>query len=587
MTQHHIEANRAGLWNTLWQREGAGSWRGTALATVYERIAQLVQRGSKVIDIGGGVGQLAAKLREDCAADVTVADHSDAAIEIANRCGIRAIFVDLEKPWGAPHPTDVMVATEVAEHLSDESRDRLFRNAHDCESAIISIPNNRLGPDEEPQHAIKWTAVDFLTALRAVWGPRCRVEVLGGYLLGVCGKLAEKGFRMSLCLPVRDEAADLGKTLASFRGVADEIIVGVDPRTVDNTREVAAEYADQVFDLESPQGPPDEWQGETGCHFSWCRNQCIERCTGDWIFMTEGHEHLGQGVDELLRLDRILSDAGMSYATVVFVLRTGQGQQWGFPWLFRNTPSIRFKRPVHNILGYPEDSACAFLAQVKTVHDRDHGRAKQRDVQRRTQNRKSLFDDWRTRGSLDSLFYYAQEWRHIDDRKAIENYERYLVESNNGVVKYGARLVIARYYMTRERDPNDAEAFRNDMEIARSQLLQCAGDDWSRTEHWLWLGDVSYNEGKLEQAYRFYRYCATTIGAPPPTLWWIDLSNYSYLPAQRLAMVCGELGRLTEALHWAEKTVDLMRSDDAPREAIDEAEQNVRIISEAINATQN
>ena len=56
--------NSAEAWDKLWAHEGKTSWRGSAMREVYERIASLLpKKGVKVIDIGGGVGILAEKLK--------------------------------------------------------------------------------------------------------------------------------------------------------------------------------------------------------------------------------------------------------------------------------------------------------------------------------------------------------------------------------------------------------------------------------------------------------------------------------------------------------------------------------------------
>ena len=113
--------------------------------------------------------------------------------------------------------------------------------------------------------------------------------------------------------------------------------------------------------------------------------------------------------------------------------------------------------------------------------------------------------------------------------------------------------------------------------------MGCLEEDWSRTEHWIWLGDIALTEGNYEQAYRFYMYSATTIGDAPFTMWWIDLCYYSYVPAQRLAMVCGELGRPDEALAWAKKARELL-PPDSPAGAFEEADNNIKLLQEAIDA---
>ena len=192
------------------------------------------------------------------------------------------------------------------------------------------------------------------------------MEVYGPYLLGIVGPAAKKQVTLSMTLPVRDEARDLEKVLASFRGVADEIVVGVDPRSVDRTREIAEEYADVVFDLTELRGPPEERVPEGGFHFSHARNQCLDRCTSDWIFMTEGHERLISGLDTLLELGSVMPED----AQVGYVWRRGASQQWGYPWLYKRECGFRYERAIHNELRYPADTNVVQLPQVVTLHER-------------------------------------------------------------------------------------------------------------------------------------------------------------------------------------------------------------------------
>lgn len=583
-------ANAPDLWDKHWTEEGDETWRAEALKEVYHRILQLAgaircDDSVQVVDIGGGRGILAQKLSESQKFRCIVVDHSGEALRSASEKGLVTICTDLEGEHEPAIPeAGLYLCTEVMEHLSAGARERLLARMASGTSALISIPNNRLGPDEEPQHTIKFTAIQFKRALQEHW-EHVRVEVMGPYLLGVCGLMARKTFKLSATLPVRDEGRDLEPTLASLRGIADELVVGIDPRTKDDTWAVAEEYADKVFFLENPMGPPTGhtqrsckacgeekcklYMGENGINFAWVRNQCTAQCSHEWIFMTEGHERLVSGRDFLLHIDDVVP----KQARVGFVMRQGNGQQWAFPWLYRKADDIFWKRPVHNVLDFPEGTYAVMAPQVRTLHERHHERGAERAVQRRAQNRLQLMDDWHTEKNINSLFYLGQEWREMDPARAVQRLDQFLAVSNNGVQKYQARLILAKECM---------RAGKN--EDARQYLLGCTGDDWTRTEHWVWLGDLAFNAGEYEKAYKFYMYSATTVGDAPMTMWWIDLCYYSYVPAQRLAMVCGELGRVEESLAWAQRVRELLPSD-SPAEAFEEADRNIMVLQEATDAS--
>lgn len=583
--------NSPEVWDSLWSDEGEDSWRNEVLAPVYDRIVGLVPAGAKVVDVGGGSGTLA-KLLQEAGHEVEVWEHSDAAIALCRGRGVPARKVDLladELP--DPGPGTIFVSTECLEHLGDWARLRILNLASKTGGmAFFSVPNDRLGPDEEPQHAVKFTALGFKRYLGSVF-ENVRVECLGKpamlpkgqfpsdrgqpcYLLGVCG--FRKGFRMSMTMPVRDEAADIERVLASFRGPCDEIVIGVDPRTKDDTWAICEKYADVVFELTELRGPPGEEVPEGGIHFSHARNQCIDRCTGDWIFMTEGHEHLGEGQDVLLLLDRVVPDA----AKIGFVLRTSNGQQWGFPWVFRRDPRIRFKRATHNVLDYPDGTYVVHLKGVKTVHDRVHERDVARHNQRKVQNRLTLMQDWSVNRNANSLYYLGTEWREFSELKAIEYLREYLaLERSNGSMRYQTRLILAKQLATYTTD--DPKVKAEFMAEAREVLMGCTGDDWVRTDHWIWLGDLAYDQERYDEALQFYLYGASRVSDPPFTIWWIELSFYSYIPCQRLAMTYSSLGRYHEALLWADRVTELLPEDSTP-EMIQESRTNSATLREAL-----
>lgn len=576
------KANSVDIWDKLWSEEGEDSWRKEAMSRTYNRITRLmgdsdgIGPGAMVVDLGGGVGFLAKKLNAKNF-HVTVVDHSLSALEVCKMEGIAIQPLDLiEAPAGWDIPEGgVVIATECIEHFPEDVRAAMLRKAQQRSSrSFFSVPNNRLGPDEEPQHTIKWTAIEFKRYLEFFWGKgHVRIEALGPYLLGVCTKEA-KPFSMSVCFPARDEAADIEACLASFMGVADQMVIGIDPRTEDDTFAIAEQYADEVFYLEDPQGLTQEDPApDGGVHFAWIRNQCADRCTGDWIFMTEAHERLWSGEDTLLNMQVVPEKANVG-----FVFRNGghkgRRERWAFPWIYRNG-TAKFKRNTHNVLDYPAGTYCIRLPQVNTLHERHEDAELARKNQRKIQNRITLLDDWLVNDNTNSLFYLAQELRGINelsDSKSIQRFEQFLASNNgNGEARYQSRLMLAKLYIKIE-----------DHKSARETLMAAAEDDWSRVEHWIWLGDLAYESGQIEQAYQFYMYAGTRIENLPFTLWWIDMAMYGFIPAQRLAMTCADLGMLSGSLHWAQRVLELL-PDDAPSGAFEEAEKNIKLLKDTLN----
>lgn len=572
-----VDPNAPEAWAGIWAAQRTRDWRMHAMLNVYNRIATLMPKAAHVVDLGGGVGDLAVLLKSETRS-VEVWEHNTPAIEECVLRGVPARLVDLNS---REYPSIdvqgdkpvVFVGTEMLEHLEDGTMDYLLSTAGHVGKAFFSVPNWVLPPEVEPQHKRMFSAISFKRELERYF-KNVRVECIDRapvgeqqtihhyYLLGICG--FPKTCSLSVTFPARNEAADIERTLASFRGAADEMVIGIDPRSTDETEEIARRYAEQVFILDDPKGRGEEKAAEV--HFADIRNQCIEHCSSEWIFMTEAHERLGKGLDTLLNLDRLPKGTKL-----VFVFRTGQGQRWGFPWLIKNDPEIRYKRTTHNVVDYPEGTPAVRMSSIVTIHERSKDNAEARKVQRKVQNRKALFEDWLANDNEQSLYYFASELRDFSSDKAVERLEQLLNRpSKMGAMRYQARLVLAKEYMR-----------RGEMGEARRVLLGCAGEDWSRGEHWLWLGDLAFDAGQLEEALQWYRYIGTMSGEPPWTIWWIDIDDYGHLGAQRLAMCYAALNRGPEALHWAKKALEML-PEEAPAAAREECERNIAHLEKAL-----
>ena len=111
----------------------------------------------EVLELGCGVGVLAGKLQE-FGNSVTGLDISEAAIaQLPNEVkGVVSVLPNIPFPDDS---FDVVVATEVLEHLDDDNAcvEEVVRVLRPGGRAYFAVPNNCLGPDEEPEHLRKYT----------------------------------------------------------------------------------------------------------------------------------------------------------------------------------------------------------------------------------------------------------------------------------------------------------------------------------------------------------------------------------------------------------------------------------------------
>lgn len=581
----HDDPNSQKNWDAIWAAEGEDTWR--TYPVMYGRIVQLVPTKSRVLDLGCGVGKLLDRLKEERDCTTFGVDISPVACAMALMRGhSTAAFTLTEASAGTiPFQTyDCTVAVEFLEHLETPVIEALL-NAMKGSQAIFAVPNNCLGPDVEPQHKQQWTALEFKRLLQRFF-PTVRVECVDDgapRLIGVCGFPA-KPYKLAFTMPVKNEGDDIERVLKSFRGACDVMVIGVDDQSTDATEAIAKQYADVVI--------PFTWEN----NFSKARNVCIDECRkhldgpGDWIFMSEGHEHLEAGIDELLNLDQVPRSVH-----VVEVRREDRDHAWMFPWLFRNRDEIRFENPVHNVLVWNEEKAqSAQIPAIRTWHTRSHANASARVEQRRKMNRQELIKRLAENPGDDrSCYYLANEWRRDDPNRAIELYKRYLaMPGKNLPERYQARLSLTECLIKQVQEAADKlktgvdaatekqlrKAQQEGLTEVYNTLIVASADDWSRNEHWLYLGDLCFQQpDRLEQALRFYELAATSIGRAPLTFMWVEKSNYSWTPAMKLVTTYAAAGMLEEALHWCDRVKELL-PEWAVKEAHDEVEAHRQAI---------
>jgi len=106
---------------------------------------------------------------------------------------------------------------------------------------------------------------------------------------------------VSLCMIVRNEAQQLGECLTPIAALFDEVVI-VDTGSRDETKRVAAQFTDRVFDF--------AWCDD----FSAARNESLRLTRGDWIFWLDADDRISpEGAAGLGSLLGTLDDAPRAY----------------------------------------------------------------------------------------------------------------------------------------------------------------------------------------------------------------------------------------------------------------------------------
>ena len=91
---------------------------------------------------------------------------------------------------------------------------------------------------------------------------------------------------VSACIIAKDEAGNIGRCLASLRGVADEVVVG-DTGSSDATAAIAKSHGAKVVDV--------AWEDD----FARARNATLAHCQGDWVLWVDADEEWVGAGEEL------------------------------------------------------------------------------------------------------------------------------------------------------------------------------------------------------------------------------------------------------------------------------------------------
>lgn len=171
-------ANSAAAWDAIWRKEGAASWRRLMAPAHYWVLAKLhdvvgpplTPHRPRLLELGAGLGHFA-KAAQRAVWDVSAIDISPVAVEHLREMGVDAQCRDLESLYfyghAAAHDYQAVVALETLEHLTKSAREGIYGACRQLGiPLLLSVPDDRLGPDEEPQHSVQYSAYSLSVELR-------------------------------------------------------------------------------------------------------------------------------------------------------------------------------------------------------------------------------------------------------------------------------------------------------------------------------------------------------------------------------------------------------------------------------------
>lgn len=136
--------------------------------------------------------------------------------------------------------------------------------------------------------------------------------------------------KLSVAMIVRNEAAMLPACLAALGPC--ELVV-VDTGSTDTTRAIAEGAGARIFDF--------AWCDD----FSKARNFALQQCTGDWVLVLDADERVSKAL--WAELEALPQSAGAATVVMRNVQAHGHVRDARLLRVFRNSPDIRFRYPIH------------------------------------------------------------------------------------------------------------------------------------------------------------------------------------------------------------------------------------------------
>lgn len=363
---------------------------------------------------------------------------------------------------------------------------------------------------------------------------------------------------LSLAFILKNEAKTIAGVIDSFRWddghpLYDELVVGIDDATTDNTLDVVRKYTDHIsfFKFEDD--------------FSKARNAILDKCKMDWIFMPDGHEYLDPESRSIV--EHVLTQAPEDtwlispYVGIVdheihccskkcSVLENMPSFLFPRPMFCRNRPDVRFKNPIHNYLDAPIEHK-KIMPELLLMHKQAPERRAERDMQRFNMNIKGLQDQVKQNpDDSRAAFYLANTFGDLNDLDpAIKWYKKSLEITGNEDQRAQTRITLA-YLLCQQGNKGDKSKFGE----ARDQLIPALNERWDRREIYFLLAWACHGLEDYQEAHHWL--CAGKDLEVPITGFWIMPEMYTHLYWDSMMAVKHKIGDIYGTLDAAQKVLE-------------------------------
>jgi glycosyltransferase involved in cell wall biosynthesis len=377
---------------------------------------------------------------------------------------------------------------------------------------------------------------------------------------------------ISACLILKNEGSTIYRCLDSIKDIVDEYIIGIDESTSDNTyEEVYKFFRDNKMRNECGEWLTDKvkvydfkWKND----FSKTRNDGMDKATGDYILIMDGHEYFPDTwwnitqnqvtpVRSLLKKvkDKInheeIDEAYFQLYQQPFLGMT-PNNFFLQPRIYRNDPKIRFNRPAHNTITSTDPNKSIHFVDIILIHDAPEDNRSERKKQRTVMNIERIEADIKRKPKDTRNYFYLGNTliEKKEYKKALSAYKKYL--------KYRIDDTHEKYqvYMHMGICYRGLKEFQK----CRDSLMLAKGIDILRRDAYSMLGSL-YLENKM------YNECVFELTTmlnlrPQASRMFQNGGTQTWDPHQKLAIAYENLGNIPKAVAHLEQAYKLLPNEN-------------------------
>lgn len=341
---------------------------------------------------------------------------------------------------------------------------------------------------------------------------------------------------ISLCMIVKNEEDVLGRCLECINDIVDEIII-VDTGSTDNTKKIALEYTDNIFDF--------EWIND----FSAARNNAFSKATKDYILWLDADDViLSEDIIKFKELKKTLTqdiDNVMMMYNVGFDETGAVSLSYFRERLSKRTNNAQWMEPVHECLII---GGKIINTDICITHKKEHAAVPGRNI--------SIYKSLLSKGtplSPRGLFYYSRElFQNGIIEEAIKFFNEFL-DSKKGWVEDNISACF---------DLSTCYNIVGDKESMLKILLRSFEYDTPRAEICCNIGTYYFELMDYNKAIFWYTLASNLI-MPVNSCGFISHDFWGYIPNIQLCVCYDKLGNRELSVKFNDKAAEFKPNSTA------------------------